>query len=222
MENLKDLIHEVIINAEDVDLVSKEEMLTFYKHSLVYPKKEPGMVGSKLSGSSMEPRFPLGHPILRDVVVRMAKRRVESYKMTQMAAPGMGGALCLASWAGTGAPLKMATIRVDKDASHKRLDTRFEGFLRKDEPVWLTDDVLTSGEGISRTINILTAAGFFIGGFCPVFAHAETAGIRACQGVHSSRMDFVFDPFFVLVRVSRSERKFTRYPKSNSILFPNG
>lgn len=222
MENVKDLIHEVIINAEDADLVSKEESLAFYKHSLVYPKKEAGMVPSKLSGSSMEPRFAMGHPALRGVITRMAKRRVDSYGMVQMAAPGFGGALCLAAWSSTGAPLMMSTIRVDKDQTHKRLETRFEGFLRKDQPVWLTDDVLTSGEGINRAITVLTAAGYFIGGFCPIFAHAETAGIRACQGVHSSRMDFVFDPFFVLIRVSRSERKFTTYPKSNSILYPNG
>lgn len=204
----------------EVTDVSEGELFALYKHSLVYPKTEPGMVESSLSGSSLEPRFALGHPTIRKIVARLIAKKVEKHKIDQVVFPGIGGLMAALAWAESGAQVKMAHIRVEKDSSHKRLKTAIEGFLDKSVPVWITDDVLTSGNGFHKTFEVLHANGYTIAGFCPLIAHEEGAGLRACQCISVSIKNFSISPVVLLRPLPKKQRPIIEFQPINSVLFP--
>ena len=217
----KELRHRVVLQTEDENLLLPEEINAFYAHSLVYPKKEPGIIESELSGSSMEPRFAIGHPELRKIAVKVIENRIKKYNIEQVAFPGIGGAMTALAWAQTGCDICAAHLRVDKNATHKRLKTRIEGFLSKDKPVWITDDVLTTGNGFRSAFQCLLESGYSVGGFVPLIAHEEGAGVRAAQCISMNHKEFIFSPIFLLFPLSKKKRPLTLFSSPNHVLFPN-
>ena len=218
----KEMRHTVALQPEDEGFLSREEIYAFYAHSLVYPKKEPGMIKSSLSGSSMEPRFSVGNPCLRKIAAKIIENRIRTHEIKQVAFPGVGGALTALAWAETGANINMAHMRVDKEApSHKRLETAIEGYLLKDTPVWICDDVLTSGNGFIKSYSCLMRAGYRVGGFCPLMAHEEGSGARGAQCISMSNREFVFAPVFMLIPTPKKLRPVTEFASKNSLLFPS-
>ena len=224
-EYIKELRHSVQLRPEDEGLLTSDEITAFYAHSLVYPKKESGMVESSLSGSSMEPRFAVGHPVLRKIAAKVIKKRIETFDIRQVAVPGIGGLLTALAWAETGAAINIAHLRVDavgkqEKPVHKRLDTSIEGFLSKEHPVWISDDVLTTGNGFIKAFSCLLNAGFTVGGFCPLMAHEENSGVRGSQCITMHNSNFSFAPVFMLTSVSKNLRAVTKFSSANNALFP--
>jgi orotate phosphoribosyltransferase len=218
----KEIRHHLTVDPENTDLISATELYALYKHSLVYPKKEPGMVESTLSGSSLEPRFALGSPVIRKIVARLIIKKVEKHGIEQVVFPGIGGLMTALAWAESGAKIKIAHVRVEKEGSHKRLKTKIEGFLDKRLPVWISDDVLTSGNGFKKTMEVLISSGYTVAGFCPLMAHTEGAGLRACQciSMSSSSSGFQISPVISLIPCSKKDRVLTKFETVNSVLFP--
>jgi orotate phosphoribosyltransferase len=222
MENkTKELRHRIILQPEDEGLLSTEELNAFYAHSLIYPKKETELkINSSISGSTMEPRFSIGNPILRKIASKIIENRVKTYNIKQIAFPGYGGALTSLAWANLETNLNMALIRID-DKSHKRINTKIEGFLSKDFPVWITDDVLTTGNGFIKSFSCLIESGFILGGFAPLMAHEEGAGVRGSQCISISYQEFKFAPIFLLSPLLKNDRPITHFSSKNHILYKN-
>jgi adenine/guanine phosphoribosyltransferase-like PRPP-binding protein len=93
-----------------------------------------------------------------------------------------------------------------------------DGFIDKSLPVWITDDLIASGNAAIKTIKLLLSEGFQVAGFIPVVADITgNTGVRSFQTISAS-MRFKFDWLVGVARRSREDviklAKFSRRNKA--------
>lgn len=107
----------------------------------------------------------------------------------------------------------------------KRLKTNIEGYLNKNLPVWLTDDLLASGKAAIESIKFLHYSGYYVAGFIPLFVHLNNnVGHRVFENItnHSTKTRFIYDYIVGMQHPPKTQKvNLYKFRKDNSILYDN-
>jgi orotate phosphoribosyltransferase len=213
---LKPMLHSIVLT-EKVEGINLSRIARFYINSLYFPEESPKV--RPRGKFSIEPRFALGQSKLAAELAPIAAAKLKRHKIEQLCAPGWGGVCALMCFAMTGAKFNWALGRID-EPKKKRILTAFDGYLERDRPVWITDDLLASGNAALKAITLLREHGFKVGGFIPVVADlAGNTGARAFETV-AATMRFKFD---YLIGVRRRSHEagihLATFSKQNAVIY---
>lgn len=188
-ENKKPMLHQIVLT-ESLPGINMSRLSRFYVNSLYFPEESRKV--RPRSRFTIEPRFSLGQMWLVRELAPIAKAKIKRYGIKQIAAPGYGGVCGLMCFAATGEEFNWAIVRID-GPKKTRVLTEVDGFLDKNLPVWITDDLIASGNAALKTIKLLRSRGYEVAGFIPVVADITgNTGVRSFQTVSAS-MRFKFD-----------------------------
>jgi orotate phosphoribosyltransferase len=210
----KPMLHQIVLT-ERVEGVNLARLSRFYVNSL-YFAEESSKVRPR-SRFTIEPRFALGQMWLVRELAPIAKAKIKRYGIKQLVAPGYGGVCGLMCFAATGEEFNWALARIEGQ-KQSRILTSLDGFIDKSLPVWITDDLIASGNAAIKTIKLLLSEGFQVAGFIPVVADITgNTGVRSFQTISAS-MRFKFDWLVGVARRSREDviklAKFSRRNKA--------
>jgi orotate phosphoribosyltransferase len=213
-EGKKPIVHKIHFT-EKVDGLNLSKLHRFYLESLYFNGESPRF--QFRSQFSIEPRFALGRSDLIQELAKLARAKIARYGIKQIVAPGYGGVCGLNVFVATGLPLQVATLRIEGKKT-KRLLTAIEGYLDKKVPVWLTDDLLASGNASLKALRLLREQGYTPAGFIPLVADITgNTGTRAFQNI-TRMLPFKFDYLMGCVRRAGAVPAMP-YRRSNATLF---
>jgi orotate phosphoribosyltransferase len=211
----KPMLHQIVLT-ERVEGVNLARLSRFYVNSLYFPQDSSKV--RPRSRFTIEPRFALGQMWLVRELAPIAKAKIKRYGIKQLVAPGYGGVCGLMCFAATGEEFNWALARIEGQKK-SRILTSVDGFIDKSEPVWITDDLIASGNAAIKTIRLLQSEGFQVAGFIPVVADITgNTGVRSFQTI-SATMRFKFDWLVGVAKRPRGDEiKLAKFSRRNKAI----
>jgi len=196
----KPFLHRIVLT-ENKNIVDLRKLSLFYLNCLFF-RGESTKIKPR-SRFTIEPRFALGDTDFIRTLAPIAAAKIKRHRIRQIIAPGYGGMCALGCFLATGEKFKWACVRIDQ-VKPRRIITRFDGYVDPAIPVWITDDLVASGNAAIKTIKVLRESGFKVAGLIPVVADLTgNTGCRAFETI-SMTMRFKFD---YLVGVQKREKE---------------
>ncbi len=211
----KPIYHEIIVK-DTIPNLDRNKLMQFYADAFFF-KQESSRFDFR-GKYSIEPRFALGQTRHVRELAKIAAFKMKKHSIRQIVAPGVGGVCALACFIATGERFNWATLRIDGE-KRKRLLTALEGHLERDTPVWITDDLIASGNAFIKTIRLLRELKFTIAGFIPVVA--DLTGNVGCRGLEtlSQCNRFKFDYLLGVRRLDKSRMQTIPVNRKNSVIY---
>lgn len=186
---VKPLLHKIVLT-EPKESVDLGQLARFYAETL-YFRNESSKIQPR-ARFTLEPRFSLGKSAFIHALAPLAQAKIKRYGIRQIVAPGYGGVCGLMCFLATGEKFNWSILRIEQP-KQSRILTVFDGYIDPEKPVWITDDLLASGNAALKAIRLLRQNGYKVAGFIPVVADLSgNTGSRAFQTIGAT-MRFTFD-----------------------------
>lgn len=148
-----------------------EEVLTaLYQASFVTDAATPHYRPDGTTDAwALDLRLGLSQHFLLTPIARQTGRIISASGVNQIAGKGYGSAFLLGGILATSPDFRGGIIRdTSKPHGFRKL---VEGSLTPDRPVFLIDDVLSSGQSAAESLNVLQQHGFSVAGIAVVFRY---------------------------------------------------